>query len=212
MASYTPNYNLKKPADSDSYDIADHNGNMDKIDTALNTINSKLALTNITNVNAIRYNDDRVQIKYFNGQTDQKVLTFNPYDKSIAFSHSDNGTSFITDWEIKTFKEKNDNKSLLSQSYYRLGPGSNCQYSRVGDIAIINMVIICDTPYITNPGIKILSGLPIQYNANNMFYSFPSTDSSSQSNLRLVVSNGDIYARYGTAGKIYDINIVYTCA
>lgn len=41
MASYTPNYNLKKPADSDSYDIADHNGNMDKIDTALNTLNSK---------------------------------------------------------------------------------------------------------------------------------------------------------------------------
>ena len=43
MASYTPNYNLKKPADSDSYDIADHNGNMDKIDTALNTLNSKIA-------------------------------------------------------------------------------------------------------------------------------------------------------------------------
>lgn len=43
MASYTPNYNLKKPADSDSYDIADDNGNMDKIDTALNTLNSNLA-------------------------------------------------------------------------------------------------------------------------------------------------------------------------
>lgn len=43
MASYTPNYNLKKPADSDSYDIADHNGNMDKIDTALNTLNSNIA-------------------------------------------------------------------------------------------------------------------------------------------------------------------------
>lgn len=41
MASYTPNYNLKKPADADSYDIADHNGNMDKIDTALNTLSSK---------------------------------------------------------------------------------------------------------------------------------------------------------------------------
>lgn len=41
MASYTPNYNLKKPADSDSYDIADHNGNMDKIDAVLYTLNSK---------------------------------------------------------------------------------------------------------------------------------------------------------------------------
>lgn len=41
MASYTPNYNLKKPADGDYYDIADDNGNMDKIDTALNTLNAK---------------------------------------------------------------------------------------------------------------------------------------------------------------------------
>lgn len=40
MASYTPNYNLKKPADSDSYDISDANGNMDIIDGALNTLNN----------------------------------------------------------------------------------------------------------------------------------------------------------------------------
>lgn len=42
MASYTPNYNLKKPADSDSYDIADANGNMDIIDGALNTLNNQM--------------------------------------------------------------------------------------------------------------------------------------------------------------------------
>ena len=55
MASYTPNYNLKKPADSDSYDIADENGNMDIIDAALNTLNSKLfkklsATTDLNNI------------------------------------------------------------------------------------------------------------------------------------------------------------------
>lgn len=36
MASYTPNYNLKKPDYSDTADIKDINNNMDKIDTALN--------------------------------------------------------------------------------------------------------------------------------------------------------------------------------
>lgn len=35
MADYTTNYNLKKPADTDFYDIDDFNGNADIIDTAL---------------------------------------------------------------------------------------------------------------------------------------------------------------------------------
>ena len=35
MATYTPNYNLKKPASSDTVDIADINGNMDIIDGQL---------------------------------------------------------------------------------------------------------------------------------------------------------------------------------
>lgn len=33
MATYTPNYNLKKPATTDVVNIADINGNMDIIDT-----------------------------------------------------------------------------------------------------------------------------------------------------------------------------------
>ena len=37
MADYTTNYNLKKPADTDFYDIDDFNGNADIIDTALNS-------------------------------------------------------------------------------------------------------------------------------------------------------------------------------
>lgn len=38
MATYTPNLNLKKPAASDAADIADINGNMDLIDTAVAAI------------------------------------------------------------------------------------------------------------------------------------------------------------------------------
>ena len=36
MADYTENYNLKKPADADYYDVGDFNGNADIIDAALN--------------------------------------------------------------------------------------------------------------------------------------------------------------------------------
>jgi hypothetical protein len=35
MSAFTPNYNLKKPLDTENYDVADQNGNMDLIDTAL---------------------------------------------------------------------------------------------------------------------------------------------------------------------------------
>ena len=64
MASYTPNYNLKKPADSDSYDIADHNGNMDKIDTALNTLNS--------NYTALK----KIKTKYYEMQSSGDSIGF----------------------------------------------------------------------------------------------------------------------------------------
>ena len=50
MASYTPNYNLKKPAGTDVVDIADLNGNMDIVDTQLNSLNSKF--TNYTDITA----------------------------------------------------------------------------------------------------------------------------------------------------------------
>ena len=46
MASYTPNYSLKKPADADTYDIADANGNMDLIDTALHSQNEAITALN----------------------------------------------------------------------------------------------------------------------------------------------------------------------
>ena len=35
MAEYTQNYKLKKPLPNEFYDVADQNGNMDKIDSAL---------------------------------------------------------------------------------------------------------------------------------------------------------------------------------
>jgi len=48
LASYTPNYNLKKPAPTDFYNIADHNANMDSVDTALHGLQSQISNIHIT--------------------------------------------------------------------------------------------------------------------------------------------------------------------
>ena len=52
MANYTPNYNLKKPAQEDFFDVDDFNGNADLIDTALNNKADK-NLSNVTGTLAI---------------------------------------------------------------------------------------------------------------------------------------------------------------
>lgn len=38
MATYTPNYNLKKPATTDLVSIADINENMDTLDTVISSL------------------------------------------------------------------------------------------------------------------------------------------------------------------------------
>ena len=40
MATYTPNYNLKKPSTSDTIKIADLNGNMDIVDSTMKTLSN----------------------------------------------------------------------------------------------------------------------------------------------------------------------------
>jgi hypothetical protein len=49
MASYTSHFNLKKPAGSDNYDIADQNGNMDKIDSTLTAQGESMAYMSLNN-------------------------------------------------------------------------------------------------------------------------------------------------------------------
>jgi hypothetical protein len=49
MASYTSHFDLKKPAGSDNYDIADQNGNMDKIDSTLTAQGESMAYMSLNN-------------------------------------------------------------------------------------------------------------------------------------------------------------------
>lgn len=48
MATYTTNYNLKKPEGTDFYNIADFNGNADILDAALKTVADNAAFTALT--------------------------------------------------------------------------------------------------------------------------------------------------------------------
>lgn len=94
MASYTPNYNLKKPTDAESYDINDDNSNMDKIDAALNTLNSKIA-TGLGNQS----------IKYFScGSLNSKV----------KFKFAD-----TNEHRILVFGSTIGNATILAVAYYR---------------------------------------------------------------------------------------------
>ena len=55
MASYTTRHNLKKPSGADLYNIADSNGNMDKIDISLPVINP-VAVTALSGASLISHN------------------------------------------------------------------------------------------------------------------------------------------------------------
>ena len=48
MANYTTNLNLKKPADSDTYDIADFNGNMDTLDAKIGAVGNTSLQSQVT--------------------------------------------------------------------------------------------------------------------------------------------------------------------
>ena len=52
MATNTTNYGLSKPAGSDNYDVGVPNGNMDKIDTALQGLGSGIAIVATGNTHA----------------------------------------------------------------------------------------------------------------------------------------------------------------
>lgn len=71
---YTPNYNFKKPDQTDSYNVDDFNGNMDILDTKLKDIESSVEVV-----------DTKVKItdaqSHFTGETLDKVLD-EIYEKS----------------------------------------------------------------------------------------------------------------------------------
>ena len=89
MASYTTNLNLKKPAGSENVAIGDINNNMDTIDTAYGTLNSKitnqfgsLALIDLGTING---SGGTITLTTVNG-TKALVMTFGTNAKTALIS------------------------------------------------------------------------------------------------------------------------------
>lgn len=66
MANFTPKYNLKKPLGSENYNVADQNGNMDIIDTALDGIDNGLAIVSTGNTHGAITSGQYVYVRRHN--------------------------------------------------------------------------------------------------------------------------------------------------
>ena len=87
--TYTKNYNLKKPAGTDAYNIADFNGNMDIIDSQLKAVGGgwvEIPLTEFADMGQL--DDDRaawsVDVKY-NSALKMAKLHFNTIDIGVTY-------------------------------------------------------------------------------------------------------------------------------
>lgn len=112
-----------------------------------------------------------------------------------------------------------DVSALDSLSEIELTAPSQSNYSQsvafkaysFGKMVFVCGVLGCTTPYTTSPGISFLTGLPAPATASTVLMTFPNTPLNSDvSRIRITIgTNGWLYARYGTAGHIYDVVFVY---
>lgn len=83
MATNTTNYNLKKPAQSDFYNVEDFNGNMDIIDEALNNAGAN-KIDKVTNATA-----GNMAVLAADGDVADSGLKFSIYDGGLRVSYDD---------------------------------------------------------------------------------------------------------------------------
>lgn len=87
MPNYTTNYNLKKPLQTENYNVDDFNGNADIIDTALKNID-----------------DTKVDVEVGKGLSDENYTLI---EKNKLADIEENATADMTALEIKTEYESN---------------------------------------------------------------------------------------------------------
>lgn len=190
---YTPVQNSKRPLSSNAgYEL---NG-------ALTSLENAHLLTNLDKEEIIKYSDGRIQLKYFDG-TAQYIITFNPSNKSITQSKSDDGITFTDQWSI------NNNVApivpiMASQNDYTL---DHLTCDTVGSLAQINCAFTCVSPYTASPGILIASGLPAP--PNDIYFSVPTRGNKELSARIRLANTGELYIRYGYANLSYDVFFTY---
>lgn len=91
-----------------------------------------------------------------------------------------------------------------SQANYSI---SDVHCLKMGKVVFVQFSVNCTTPYITYPGIDVLSGCPIPIYA--IYTNEPPRDSVDGSAIRVIVEGVNIKLRYGTANKNYDVALMY---
>lgn len=125
-ASYTDNFNLKKPAQTDNYNIDDANGNMDLIDIALKDhstqLNAKVNKTDIVN-NALATIEGKVLDatvgKFLNDKIDKikfatMLITANEFAEGTG---TDTLTFVISGSETNLFSTKPLYVNVVGESF-----------------------------------------------------------------------------------------------
>ena len=103
--------------------------------------------------------------------------------------------------------------TLETQSNYSLiTAGVQNKVMKYGNVVQVSMILQCDTPYGNSPGVLILKNIPKTAASGYSFWTFLPAwfNRSDAESIRISLGdNGCLYARGGTAGKAYDINIAY---
>ena len=96
MATYTTNYNLKKPGYADAADVADFNGNFDTIDTELASKTEKFEYTATVTTNWVGASAPYTQEVTVNGITADDTI-----ELGVVYS-ADNATAILenTAWNL----------------------------------------------------------------------------------------------------------------
>ena len=97
-----------------------------------------------------------------------------------------------------------------SQSDYSV-PFSNTKVKTIGKVCYFTSTIRADSPYNTNPGRVIYTGLPKPSDNDTVYIAACAWTSTS--NMRVIVNNsGELLCRGGGASVDYDISFSYVTA
>lgn len=133
MATHTLNYDLKKPAPDDFYNVADQNENMDKIDEALKGVSEELTSHKIDDV---RHTSENEREKWNNEFATHRTNKDDHSTFQIVEKRREDGTLFAT----SVFSAPDENGNYLMRTY--------TEYDAVGTTAL--KTIIFDIIYDEN--------------------------------------------------------------
>ena len=108
--------------------------------------------------------------------------------------------------EIKCLAHPDVSFDLVSNSYYS-NTANPFKYQRYGNLVIVLGTAKVNSQYTSSPGYKVFDNLP--HIASASFFAFAPTLDQTGTSIRVCVSGTDMYLRWGTNNKEYDIYFAY---